>query len=137
MLIAYIICAMCLTGAAYAKLVAQKSKGMPVISISLTKLVGTAGTEAIANLSLHLFEEFNSIHESYVEGCLLISMQQFVFVIYKPVFSFPFSNMCVGMFCVFSEFPFTKLEVKSRKGKVGVDKLFIDEMSTSKEIKCQ
>lgn len=45
--------------------------------------------------------------------------------------------MCVGMCCVFSEFPFTKLEVKSGKGKVRVDKLFIDEMSTSKEIKCQ
>lgn len=86
MLIAYIIRGMCLTGAAYAKLVAQKSKGMPVISISLTKLVGTAGSEAIANLSLQLFEEFKSIHEFYVEGCLLISMQQCVFVIYKPVF---------------------------------------------------
>ncbi|XP_008227406.1 PREDICTED: uncharacterized protein LOC103326933 [Prunus mume] len=54
-------------GAAYAKLVAQKSKGMPLISISLTKLVGTAGSEAIANLSLQLFEEFKSIHEFYVE----------------------------------------------------------------------
>lgn len=137
MLNAYIIHAMCLTGAAYAKLAAQKSKGMPVISISLTKLVGTAASEAIANLSLQLFEEFKNIHESYVEGCLLISMQQCVFVIYKPAFSFPFCNMCVGMCCVFSEFPFKKREVKSMKGKVKVDMLFIDEVSTSKEFKCR
>lgn len=54
-------------GCAHAKLVAQKSKGMPRISISLTKLVGTAASEAIANLSLQLFGEFKNLHESYVE----------------------------------------------------------------------
>ncbi|XP_061993551.1 uncharacterized protein LOC133711442 [Rosa rugosa] len=54
-------------GAAAAKLVAQKSKGMPKISIAMTKLVDSAATEAIANLSLQLFKEFKSINESYVE----------------------------------------------------------------------
>ncbi|THG02128.1 hypothetical protein TEA_020160 [Camellia sinensis var. sinensis] len=39
-------------GAAYAKLVAQKSKGMPLISISLAKLVDAAASEVMANLSL-------------------------------------------------------------------------------------
>ncbi|CAL5323967.1 unnamed protein product [Camellia sinensis] len=38
--------------AAYAKLVAQKSKGMPLISISLAKLVDAAASEVMANLSL-------------------------------------------------------------------------------------
>lgn len=47
-------------GAASAKLVAQKTKGMPRISISLSKLVGSASTEANANLSLGLFKAFKS-----------------------------------------------------------------------------
>ncbi|XP_004297052.1 PREDICTED: uncharacterized protein LOC101299176 [Fragaria vesca subsp. vesca] len=54
-------------GAVNAKLVAQKSKGMPKISIALTKLVGLAATEAIANFSLRLFKEFKSINDSFVE----------------------------------------------------------------------
>lgn len=54
-------------GAAAAKLVGQKSKGMPKISIALTKLVGSGATEAIANLSLQLFKEFKGINKSYVE----------------------------------------------------------------------
>lgn len=48
-------------GAAYAKLVAQKSKGMPRITISLAKLVDTAASEANANLSLDLFKAFKSM----------------------------------------------------------------------------
>ncbi|PON33766.1 U2 small nuclear ribonucleoprotein auxiliary factor-like protein [Parasponia andersonii] len=55
-------------GPAYAKLVAQKTKGMPVISIPLTKLTGSAASAAIANLSLQLFKAFKSTHELYVEG---------------------------------------------------------------------
>ncbi|PRQ38335.1 hypothetical protein RchiOBHm_Chr4g0412711 [Rosa chinensis] len=54
-------------GAIAAKLVAQKAKGMPKISIAITKLVGSTAIEAIANLSLHLFKEFKRINESYVE----------------------------------------------------------------------
>lgn len=54
-------------GAAYAKLVAQKSKGMPLISISLTKLVDSAASEAMANLSLELFKAFKNVRYSLVE----------------------------------------------------------------------
>lgn len=63
-------------GAAAAKLVGQKSKGMPKISIALTKLVGSDAAEAIANLSLQLFKEFKGMNESYVEErerCLQLS----------------------------------------------------------------
>ncbi|XP_062096140.1 uncharacterized protein LOC133801929 isoform X1 [Humulus lupulus] len=54
-------------GAASAKLVAQKTKGMPVISISLAKLTGPAASAAIANLSLQLFKAFKSTRELFVE----------------------------------------------------------------------
>ncbi|TXG60332.1 hypothetical protein EZV62_014905 [Acer yangbiense] len=62
-------------GIASAKLVAQKSKGMPRISISLTKLVGSAASEALANLSLGLFETFKSTQHILIQeqerSCLL------------------------------------------------------------------
>uniref|UniRef100_A0A3Q7ERA0 Uncharacterized protein n=1 Tax=Solanum lycopersicum TaxID=4081 RepID=A0A3Q7ERA0_SOLLC len=48
-------------GAAHAKLVAQKAKGMPRIAISLSKLVDTAATEAMANLSLALYTTFTNL----------------------------------------------------------------------------
>ncbi|XP_059313782.1 uncharacterized protein LOC132064710 isoform X2 [Lycium ferocissimum] len=51
-----------LGGAAHAKLVAQKAKGMPRIAISLSKLVDTAATEAISNLSLELYKTFTDVH---------------------------------------------------------------------------
>ncbi|XP_059624473.1 uncharacterized protein LOC132267337 [Cornus florida] len=57
-------------GAAYAKLSAQKSKGMPLISISLGKLVDVAASEAIKNLSLELYKAFKSMHS------LLINEQE-------------------------------------------------------------
>jgi hypothetical protein len=60
-------------GTAYAKLVAQKSKGMPLISISLTKLVDSAASEAMANLSLELFKAFKNVRYSLVEGCVRYS----------------------------------------------------------------
>ncbi|KAM3377510.1 hypothetical protein P3S68_009923 [Capsicum galapagoense] len=49
-------------GAAHAKLVAQKAKGMPRIAISLSKLVDTASTDAMANLSLELYKTFTNVH---------------------------------------------------------------------------
>lgn len=49
-------------GAAHAKLVAQKAKGMPRIAISLSKLVDTAATEAMSNLSLELYKTFTNVH---------------------------------------------------------------------------
>ncbi|KAK9291815.1 hypothetical protein L1049_019765 [Liquidambar formosana] len=54
-------------GVAYAKLVAQKLKGMPLISISLVKLVDSAASEAIANLSLELFKAFKSMQSLFVK----------------------------------------------------------------------
>ncbi|KAJ0040977.1 hypothetical protein Pint_27375 [Pistacia integerrima] len=47
-------------GIAYAKLVAQKSKGMPLVSISLTRLEGSVASKAMENLSLQLFKAFKS-----------------------------------------------------------------------------
>lgn len=47
-----------------AKLVAQKSRGMPVISIPLTKIADSAAREAMSNLSLRLFNNFKSIKNS-------------------------------------------------------------------------
>ncbi|XP_058187036.1 uncharacterized protein LOC131303968 [Rhododendron vialii] len=49
-------------GAPYAKLTAQKSKGLPLISISLTRLEDAAAKEAMASLSLDLFKAFKSMH---------------------------------------------------------------------------
>ncbi|KAH7566104.1 hypothetical protein JRO89_XS08G0086900 [Xanthoceras sorbifolium] len=62
-------------GIASAKLVAQKSKGMPRISFPLTKLVGSTASEALANLSLGLFKTFKSIQHLLIQeqerSCLL------------------------------------------------------------------
>lgn len=57
-----------LLGAAHAKLVAQKAKGMPRIAISLSKLVDTAATEAMANLSLALYTTFTNVHNLLKAG---------------------------------------------------------------------
>ena len=51
-----------------AKLVAQKSKGMPVISIPLTKLADSSAREVMSNLPLRLFNAFKSIKNSLKEG---------------------------------------------------------------------
>ncbi|KAK9058351.1 hypothetical protein SSX86_023192 [Deinandra increscens subsp. villosa] len=48
------------TGPESARLVAQKSKGMPRISVSLLRLVGTAANEAMATLSLHMYKSYKS-----------------------------------------------------------------------------
>ncbi|MED6156399.1 hypothetical protein PIB30_014150 [Stylosanthes scabra] len=54
-------------GISNVKLVAQKSKGMPLITIRLTKLVDSAANEAISNLSLRLFKAYKNIKCSLVE----------------------------------------------------------------------
>lgn len=46
-----------------ARLVAQKSKGMPRISVFLLRLVGTAANEVMARLSLDLYKAFKSSHK--------------------------------------------------------------------------
>ncbi|XP_071704250.1 uncharacterized protein [Rutidosis leptorrhynchoides] len=50
-----------------ARLIVQKSKGMPRISISLRKLVGTVANEAMARLSLDMYKAFKSNHQLLVE----------------------------------------------------------------------
>ncbi|KAL2521283.1 uncharacterized protein Fot_25206 [Forsythia ovata] len=54
-------------GASHAKLIAQKGKGMPRISISLAKLLDGAASQAMAKLSLELHREFKNVHKSLVE----------------------------------------------------------------------
>ncbi|XP_022750926.1 uncharacterized protein LOC111299755 isoform X2 [Durio zibethinus] len=50
-----------------AKLVAQKSKGMPRISFSLTKLTGSAASDAMANLSLELFKAYKGLQYLFMQ----------------------------------------------------------------------
>ncbi|KAJ6682732.1 U2 SMALL NUCLEAR RIBONUCLEOPROTEIN AUXILIARY FACTOR-LIKE PROTEIN [Salix koriyanagi] len=52
---------------AYAKLVAQKSKGMPLISISLTKLLDNAARDCMANMSFGLFKAFKYMKNMVVQ----------------------------------------------------------------------
>lgn len=54
-------------GVSSAKLIAQKSKGMPLITIPLTKLVDSSASEAVSNLSLSLFKAFKTIKCSLVD----------------------------------------------------------------------
>ncbi|KAI3695675.1 hypothetical protein L1987_78674 [Smallanthus sonchifolius] len=54
-------------GSESARLIAQKSKGMPRISVSLHRLVGTAANEAMARLSLHIYKSYKSNHKLLVE----------------------------------------------------------------------
>ncbi|XP_025689603.1 uncharacterized protein [Arachis hypogaea] len=54
-------------GISNAKLVAQKSKGMPLITIPLTKLVDSTANEAISNISSRLFKAYKNIKRSLVE----------------------------------------------------------------------
>ncbi|KAL3844763.1 hypothetical protein ACJIZ3_002166 [Penstemon smallii] len=54
-------------GASRAKLVAQKAKGMPRISIPLPKLVGAVASEAMARLSLELYTDYKNVKTSLIE----------------------------------------------------------------------
>lgn len=54
-------------GPAYAKLIAQKSKGMPLVCFHLDKLVGGAAVEATGNVSQELFKAYKSQHELLVK----------------------------------------------------------------------
>lgn len=56
------------SGPAYAKLVGQESKEMPLVCFHLNKLVGAAAVEAAGNVSQELFKEYKSKHESLVKG---------------------------------------------------------------------
>ncbi|XP_076949760.1 uncharacterized protein LOC143622526 [Bidens hawaiensis] len=50
-----------------ARLIAQKSKGMPRISVSLIRLVGTAANEAMAKLSIDMYKFYKSNHKLLLE----------------------------------------------------------------------
>ncbi|XP_056158807.1 uncharacterized protein LOC115667135 isoform X3 [Syzygium oleosum] len=52
------------SGATSAKLVAQKAKGMPLIFVTLVKLVDFAAREVMGNLSMQLFMAFKNTHTS-------------------------------------------------------------------------
>ncbi|KAI5672324.1 hypothetical protein M9H77_12688 [Catharanthus roseus] len=54
-------------GAAYAKLIAQKAKGMPRIIISLAKLVDTAANGAMSILSLELYKAYRKAHNLLIK----------------------------------------------------------------------
>ncbi|OMO56106.1 hypothetical protein COLO4_35773 [Corchorus olitorius] len=59
-----------------AKLVAQKSKGMPRISFSLTKLTGSTATDAMANFSFELFKAYKGLQQLFMqeqERCLQLT----------------------------------------------------------------
>ncbi|KAL9662490.1 hypothetical protein QQ045_027323 [Rhodiola kirilowii] len=51
-------------GSISAKLVAQKSKGMPLISVTLSKLLDNDAAAAIAKFSVELFEAYKCMKES-------------------------------------------------------------------------
>lgn len=61
----------CAPDVASARLVAQKSKGMPLISISLTRLKGSVASKAMENLSLQLFKDFKSMQQLLINGNIL------------------------------------------------------------------
>lgn len=56
-----------LNGATSAKLVTRKSKGMPLISITLSKLGSSAASEAMADMSLELFKAYGVLHDSFIK----------------------------------------------------------------------
>lgn len=59
---------LCVLGPECARLVAQKSKGMPVITFLLTKLVDSAVNEAIENMSFGLFKALKYLQTSILQG---------------------------------------------------------------------
>ncbi|KAL2906902.1 Ribosomal large subunit pseudouridine synthase C [Bienertia sinuspersici] len=63
-------------GAISAKLIARKTKGMPLMSISLIKLGPTAASEAMANLSLELYKTYNMLQASFVKVGLNVYPEQ-------------------------------------------------------------
>lgn len=63
-----------ISGAANAKLVAQKSKGMPLIFIPLVKLEGSDAAEAMGNLSLELLATLKTTQLLLIQGPLSCSL---------------------------------------------------------------
>ncbi|KAH9327673.1 hypothetical protein KI387_007851, partial [Taxus chinensis] len=59
-------------GATSAKVTAQKSKGMPRVSIYLEKLADPSASDAMGNISVEIFRAFKQKSDALVavEGCL-------------------------------------------------------------------
>ncbi|KAK1311233.1 hypothetical protein QJS10_CPA08g01047 [Acorus calamus] len=55
------------SGAPHAKLIARKSKGMPVVSLSLNGLTNSSARDAMASLSLALFRELKKKQDDVIE----------------------------------------------------------------------
>ncbi|KAF9611152.1 hypothetical protein IFM89_027238 [Coptis chinensis] len=56
-------------GAKFAKLIAHKTKGTPVITISLDRLMNSSANDAVAIISWQIFEASRSRHDLLVKGC--------------------------------------------------------------------
>ncbi|XP_037491261.1 uncharacterized protein LOC119369058 [Jatropha curcas] len=76
------------SGLASAKLVAQKSKGMPVISFSMTNLVDSAANDAMENISFGLFKALKCMQNLTVQGCLLLFFYMKSLALFLIIFSF-------------------------------------------------
>lgn len=57
------------SGGVNARLVAHKSKGLPRISLLLSKLMNSSANDATTNFSLALFKAFKDKQNDYVKGC--------------------------------------------------------------------
>lgn len=60
-----------------ARLIAQKSKGMPRISVPLRRLIGDAANEAMARLSLDIYKSYKTNHKLLLEGEIYIFSEGF------------------------------------------------------------
>lgn len=72
-------CEMYLSGIAHAKLFALKAKGLPRISLALYRAMNTSANNAMATLSLTLFEACKNNHINIVKGNCFFLMSQLLF----------------------------------------------------------
>lgn len=71
---AFSLCLSPTSGASHAKLIAQKGKGMPRMSVSLAKLSAVVASQAMASLSMELYKEYKNVHKSLVKGNLFFKI---------------------------------------------------------------
>ncbi|MQL71124.1 hypothetical protein Taro_003487 [Colocasia esculenta] len=67
----------------FTKLVAHKSKGMPRVSLSLNKLVGSSANDVMGNLSLALYRSFREKHGEVVKGCGIFLDENITFLLLR------------------------------------------------------
>lgn len=65
-------------GATSAKLVAHKSKGMPLISIPLGRLKNSSADDAKSNLSFELFNAYKGQRDDIVRGSNILYLNTFI-----------------------------------------------------------